>query len=119
MDPRLQRRLLTEWTGVDPFLSELKPSRDMREVVLRALRSLGLAERLQESTLGEIWEEMVGPVLAAHCRPGGVRRGALQVRVDHATWMHQIALIHKAHILQAVQQRMPHLKIKEINLRIG
>ncbi len=45
--------------------------------------------------------------------------GTLMVLVDHPAWLHQINMAHKRNILQAVQQRFPHLNVKDISLRIG
>ncbi len=119
MKARLKQRLLSEWLGM-PYSPALPSSpSDLRAAFQKAFTRLGLGARFQETTLNDGWEEIVGPTLAAHCHPCGVRRGVLCVLVDHPAWLYQIVLAHKMDILRAVQARFPHLKVQELNLRIG
>jgi len=92
---------------------------DLHKVFEKAFSRLGLKNRLQETNLHDAWRELIGPSLASHCRPQGVRRGVLMVLVDHPAWLHQMTLAHKKNMLAAVQKRFPHLNVREINLRIG
>ncbi len=118
MDPKLRRRVLTEWSGgLVPF--EFPAPANLAAVLQKAFARIGIADRLRETSLTESWHEVVGPTLAAHCRPGAIRRGVLTVRVDHPAWLHQITVAHKKDILLGAQARFPHLKIKELLLRIG
>lgn len=118
MNPKLRQRVLSEWTGGLVPLEFPSPA-NLAAVLQKAFTRLGIAERLRETTLMESWHEVVGPTLSPHCRPGAIRRGVLTVRVDHPAWLHQITLAHKKDILLAAQARFPHLKIKELLLRIG
>ena len=119
MNAKLKCRVLSEWMGFNrPSQEPLQPS-NLKTVFHKAFTRLGLKARFQETTLQENWCAMVGPALAAHCHPGGIRRGILCVLVDHPAWLHQIALAHKADILHALQEYFPHLKIKDLVLRIG
>ncbi len=117
MTPAMRRRLVSEWEGGDFSGWEPVEPRDLREAVRNALRRVGLAERFQEAHLTEAWGELVGPALAPHCQPAGVRRGILTVKVDHPTWMHQIAFLHKARMLQSIQRQFPQLQIRDLILR--
>jgi predicted nucleic acid-binding Zn ribbon protein len=117
MDPKLRQRALSDWLGMTAP-EKTEPS-DLRKIYQKAFNRLGLADRLQESTLQEAWPNLLGPSLATHCRPGVVRRGKLTVYVDHPAWLHQITMVHKTNILQAVQKHFAHLKIQEIALKIG
>jgi len=119
MNSQKRHALLRELQDGVTLEEEKLSSADLRAIFDRAFKRLGLAERLREATLVEEWPELVGPVLASHCRPRSVRRGVLHASVDHSAWLHQITLIHKRDILLAVQRRFPHLKIKDLHLRIG
>jgi len=119
MNPKLRQRVLRDWMGAIFPITEAPSPANLPAVFQRASKRLGLADRLQESTLVESWPDLVGVILAAHCRPRSVRRGVLGVMVDHPAWLHQITLSHKNDILHAVQERFPHLKIKDLSLRIG
>jgi predicted nucleic acid-binding Zn ribbon protein len=117
MDSNLRRRVLHEWSGL-PQAPDHQP-KDLKSTFQRALSQLGLQDRLQEATLGGKWPQLVGPSLAVHCRPGIVRRGILTVYVDHPAWLHQITMAHKGDMLKAVQTQFAHLKVKDLQLRIG
>ena len=119
MTPKLRKRVLSEWLGFSFSSSEPRTPVDLRGTFQKAFAQLGLAHRFQESTLLEHWLELVGPTLSAHCQPRNIRRGILTITVDHPAWVHQITLAHKADMLHAIQNRFPHLKVKEITLRIG
>jgi len=119
MNDRTRRLLLREWRGAELPDEQPLPSADLRAAFDRVFKRLGLAERFREATLAEAWPELVGPTLSAHCHPRSVRRNVLNVTVDHSAWLHQITLVHKKNILSAVQKHFPHLKIKDLNLRIG
>ncbi len=119
MNSRMRRQVISDWMGVYlPQTAPLIPP-NLHQLFEKAFAKLGLKNRLQESNLNDSWTELIGPSLAAHCHPQGVRRGTLMVLVDHPAWLHQINMAHKRNILQAVQQRFPHLNVKDISLRIG
>ena len=118
MNEQTRRLLLNEWRGTSIPEEQALPSADLRSAFHHIFKRLGLAERFREATLADSWLEIVGPVLAEHCRPRGIRRGVLTVAVDHSAWLDQITLAHKNEILRTVQLRFPHLKINELNLRI-
>lgn len=118
MNLKTRRAVLSEWQGVNLPEEEALPSTDLQAVFDRIFTRLGFSERLRETSLNEVWTELVGPTLAPHCRPKDVRRGILHLAVDHPAWLHQITMAHKKDILRVVQQRFPHLKIKDLLLRI-
>ena len=57
------------------------------------LASLGLEERLQQYRALLLWDEVVGPQIAARTRPEKIRDGVLEVCVDQPTWMQQLQLL--------------------------
>jgi len=119
MHPKLRRQVVQDWLELsEPPIEPTRPA-NLPAVYQKVFSRLGLAERLRETTLRESWAEVVGPVLEAHCHPGIVRSGKLYVKVDHPAWLHDITMSHKKEILAAVQNRFPHLKIRELVLRIG
>lgn len=119
MDPKLRHAVFCEWLGRPLESTEDLTPVSLRETFQKALKSIGLADRFQESTLLERWHELVSPTLAPHCSPGAIRRGVLIVNVDHPAWLHQITFAHKTHILKTIQSQFPHLKVKDLHLRIS
>jgi predicted nucleic acid-binding Zn ribbon protein len=118
MNPRLRQQLFRDWVGTS-YDHRSFENANLSSVFQRAFQKIGLKDRFQETTLSSDWGNLVGPTLCSHCQPGQIRQGVLTVRVDHSAWLHQINMVHKADILQAVQKQYPFLKIQEIQLRIG
>jgi predicted nucleic acid-binding Zn ribbon protein len=54
------------------------------------LRRLGAPTAGAMSTIFTTWAELVGPSVAAHCRPVSLQEGVLVVAVDDAAWGSQI-----------------------------
>ena len=119
MNPKIRRRILSEWLGVSVGPTESLTPTNLSAIFQKAFSRLGLAHRFQESILSEHWSEVVGPTLAAHCQPRNIQRGILTITVDHSAWLHQITLAHKNDVLKGIQNKFPYLKVKDIRLRIG
>ncbi len=67
------------------------------------LQRQGLDEKLRDYRIWRIWDETVGPQIAARARPARIREGVLEVRVDRATWMQQLQLL-KPKILSKLRE---------------
>ena len=74
-----------EAAGSDP-----RPVRDSLETLAGRLGAPG-ASALAAVFAG--WEEVVGPGVAAHCRPSSLVRGALVVEVDDPVWATQLRFL--------------------------
>lgn len=78
----------------------------------------GLADRLDDYRAWLVWDEVVGPQIAARARPLRLRDGILEVRVDQPVWMQQLQLM-KPQILTRIHQRLGSDSIRDIFLRRG
>ena len=59
--------------------------------ILRArLVSLGVAKRIKEASVEQVWPELVGSEIAAHTRVIRIERGHLLVGVDSAPWRQEL-----------------------------
>lgn len=56
----------------------------------RLLRSMGSPSSRTVAGIGDRWEEVAGPQLAAHTRPLRVRAGVLVVLVDDPAWASEV-----------------------------
>jgi len=65
-------------------------ARPVGEHLDRLLRGLGAPGSQTVAGVHERWEEVVGPVLAAHSRPRKVHAGVLTVIVEDATWAAEV-----------------------------
>lgn len=82
------------------------------------LAGWGLNERLHQYRALIIWEEVVGPQIAARTRPEKIRDGVLEVCVDQPTWMQQLQLL-KPQILAKLNARLGEDALREIYLKRG
>lgn len=114
-----RRSLLASLRGADWTDGERPLSRTLADALRAVVGGILGDPRREEKVLEEVWPDLVGPTLAAHCRPAGLRKGRLLILVDHSTWMHLIALEHKRAILKSISHRFPDLGVSEIHLRLG
>ena len=76
-----------------PRRPKMKKAALAGDLVEKLLKGFGLDERLQQYRALIIWEEVVGPQIAARTRPIRIREGILEVNVDQPTWMQQLQLM--------------------------
>ncbi len=88
------------------------------DLVDQLLKGLGIDERVQQYRALVIWDEVVGPQIAARTRPVRIRDGVLEVNVDQPTWMQQLQLM-KPKILTRLNAELGEAPIREIFLKRG
>jgi len=74
----------------------------VRDLLERVLDDLGMEAAARAHRIGQHWEEAVGPEVAAHCQPVGVRNGVLEARVQSSVWAQQLQL-RTPEILEALR----------------
>ena len=75
-------------------------------------------KRLQEGKIWLVWDETVGPAIAAQARPAGFRDGVLTVMVANAPWMQQLTFL-KRDIMARLNARLGCDLVTDIYLRAG
>jgi predicted nucleic acid-binding Zn ribbon protein len=88
------------------------------QVLAGTLERLGLAKGIQTHRAFEIWDEAVGPQVAAHARPERISNRVLRVRVDHNTWLQQLSYM-KAVILSRLNERLGEGTLIDLDFRLG
>jgi predicted nucleic acid-binding Zn ribbon protein len=81
------------------------PAVSVGEAARRLLRGRGLGATI---TLGDVmrsWEEIVGPVVAAHAVPSALRAETLTVEVDGPVWATKLQFI-SGEIVAALTERL-------------
>ena len=74
--------------------------------ILRArLNALGVARGIQEASVSTVWEELVGPEIAAHTRVVQSEGGRVLVAVDSAPWRQEL-LYQKQAIVDRLNQAL-------------
>lgn len=82
------------------------------------LQGWGLNERLQQYRAVLIWDDVVGPQIAARTRPERIRDGVLEVCVDQPVWMQQLQLL-KPQLLAKLNARLGDAPLRDIFLKRG
>ncbi len=88
------------------------------ELLEKLLHNYGLDKRLQQYRALVIWDEVVGPQIAARARPSKIRGSVLEICVDQPAWMQQLQLM-KPQILKKLNEQLGEGQIKEIYLKKG
>lgn len=86
--------------------------------IRRALASLGIDEAAERHRALPLWDEVVGPQLAAHARAVAVRGDVLEVAVPDSIWANQIAFM-KADLLQRLNLRLGPARLADLRVRVG
>ena len=87
--------------------------------VLRSvLQQRGMTGRLREYRAWQVWNEVVGPQIAAHAQPCGIRDGVLEIKVDQPVWMQQLQLL-KPKLLARLNEHLGGPLFRDLFLRRG
>lgn len=90
----------------------------MGTLVPRALEELGLDGAAAAWRLGEHWEEAVGPEVARHCRPLGLRGRVLEAEVPSPVWAQQLAL-RREELLAGLRRVLGDDAPADLRFRVG
>ena len=90
-----------------------------REIVSRLFAARGWGRRQGRLHLERAWAEAVGPEYAEHTRVAGLRRGVLEVEVDNAVLLQELAHFHKRRLLRELRGRLPDTALNDLRFRNG
>ncbi|MBJ6727039.1 DUF721 domain-containing protein [Geomesophilobacter sediminis] len=76
------------------------------------------AERLREGQIWVVWEDAVGPGIAAHAHPVSFRDGTLTLAVESAPWMQQLTYL-KREIIAKVNEALREPMVRDLYLKAG
>ncbi|OHB26342.1 MAG: hypothetical protein A2X84_09600 [Desulfuromonadaceae bacterium GWC2_58_13] len=96
----------------------MKKAATMGSLIVDMLQKRGLEDKVREYRTWQIWDETVGPQIAARARPVRIREGVLEIRVDQPVWMQQLQLM-KPKILGRLNERLGGGILKDLFLRQG
>ncbi len=83
------------------------------ELVKKALKSAGIAERVEKQQAIVFWPEIVGPEIAQKTSAIRIEKDILIVKVVSATWRNELVFFKKE-ILKKIGKRIGNGKIKDI-----
>lgn len=91
-----------------------RPLKDSLDAVAR---SMGAPPAAALGLLFSRWAELVGAILAAHCRPLSLTRGTLVVAVDHSAWAAQLRWL-EADVLRRLEERLGAGVVTALEVRV-
>ena len=89
------------------------------EVLSRLFTARGWGRRQGRLHLEKAWADAVGPEHASHSRVGNLRRGILEVEVDSAILLQELAHYHKRRLLEQLRENLPGNTLTDIRFRAG
>lgn len=78
----------------------------------------GYAQVQTASTCERAWREAAGAKLAAHSRPGNIKRGVLEITVRNSAAVQELTF-QKKHLLAKITAALPDQKITDLKFRVG
>jgi predicted nucleic acid-binding Zn ribbon protein len=82
------------------------------------LGDLGLESTAAAFEIGQRWSEAVGPEIADHAQPVGLRGGVLEVTVDSSVWCQQLQL-SRVEIIAALREVLGDGAPEDLRFRVG
>jgi hypothetical protein len=64
----------------------------LAQILWPAVRRMGIGRKVRDAQLDDVLALVVGPALAALCRPAGLDRGVLTIATAHGALAHQLQL---------------------------
>ncbi|MHB1426025.1 MAG: DciA family protein [Gemmataceae bacterium] len=89
------------------------------EILSRLFAARGWGRRQAQLHLEKAWAEVVGSDFAAHSRPAALRRGVLEVIVDNAVLLQELAHFHKRRLLEQLRRQLPGTPLTDLRFRAG
>jgi predicted nucleic acid-binding Zn ribbon protein len=87
------------------------------EILTRLMTRRGYANFQTSSEWADAWHQVSGPQ-SGNSRTGKFNRGVLEVIVRNSSVMQELTF-RKKHLLQAMQERIPQVPIKDLRFRVG
>ncbi len=91
----------------------------IKEILARLFTARGWGRRQGRLQLERAWAAAVPPEFATHTRLLGLRRGVLEVEVNGAASLQELAHFHKRRLLDVLRERLPGQPLKELRFRAG
>jgi predicted nucleic acid-binding Zn ribbon protein len=88
------------------------------DLVGQVLGELGLEGVARAHEIGARWEEAVGPQVARHCRPIGLRGEVLELEVDSPVWAQTLQL-RAPELLAALERALGAGAPRQLHFRVG
>jgi predicted nucleic acid-binding Zn ribbon protein len=91
----------------------------LRDILGRLFAAKGWGRRQERLQLEQAWTESAGPQTAKHTQVGSFRRGVLEVMVDNAVLLQELAHFQKRPLLEKLRRRLPGTSFTDLRFRAG
>ena len=88
------------------------------EILLSILKKRGLASKIEENALLQLWPKAVGPQIILHTKADAVKNGILFVKTISSVWVQQLHFM-KEEIRQKLNQFAGKNIVKDIRFSVG
>jgi predicted nucleic acid-binding Zn ribbon protein len=89
------------------------------EIVSRLFTARGWGRRQERLRLEDAWKDAVGPKHESHTRVSGLRRGVLEVVVDNAVLLQELAHFEKRRLLEHLRAKLGGVLLTDLRFRAG
>lgn len=96
----------------------LPPPKSVGDAISQLLARKGYAQIQTAAGCTAAWQAAVGAKLAAHTRPGNVKRGVLEVLVRNSAVLQELAFV-KAKVIKQLKLSIPEQQIRDVRFRVG
>jgi predicted nucleic acid-binding Zn ribbon protein len=104
--------------SVHRHIPEKGPER-IGEVIARLFTARGWGRSQERLRLEQAWCEAAGEDHARHTRVAMLRRGVLEVTVDNAVLLQELAGFHKRRLLVELRRLLPNTTVTDLRFRAG
>jgi predicted nucleic acid-binding Zn ribbon protein len=91
----------------------------LKEVLSRLITARGWGRRQARLHLEQAWAAAAGPEIEKHTRIVRLRRDVLEVEVNNAVLLQELAHYHKRRLLEQLRSRLPGTTVNDLRLRAG
>jgi predicted nucleic acid-binding Zn ribbon protein len=91
----------------------------LKEVLSRLIAARGWGRRQARLHLEKAWETAIGPQAAAHTRLSGIRRGVMEIEVDNAVLMQELAMFRKRSLLVRLRDLLKGTTVNDLKFKAG
>ena len=90
----------------------------LRQILSRVLTQGPLRDKAKMVELWSVWEDAVGPAVAAHARPLRIEKGLITVLVDTPVWHHQLQML-QGKVIAELNARLHGKPVRELRFKVG
>ncbi len=122
LEQEARDRTLAEWRRLDTAEVDgawKDAAKTLSDLVPKVLSAMRVEQRVAESQIIQVWNQVMDPTLAAHAQPVGLVKGTLFVNVDSNVWLSEIVRYRRLEILERIRHVVGRTMVQKISFRVG